>query len=77
MAHDVSPAYYAALDEATVALLRATSIRSPRDFLMDCGHCGRPFWVPGDTRSSQHRRWCSPRCLQLAYYHRRRRRSAA
>jgi hypothetical protein len=62
----VSPAWAAAVDDATVALLEATSWRDERDHLRDCAHCGRPFWVhqPGA-------RYCSQQCRQLAYYHRR------
>jgi len=58
-----------ALDDATVALLAATSIRSPRDVLLECPECGCPFWA-GYLRAHA-RRWCCTRCRTRAHNRRR------
>lgn len=59
----------AAVDEATIAALEATSWRSPRDFLRDCWYCSRPFWVHSDGHSAAHQRYCCPSHCQLWHYH--------
>jgi hypothetical protein len=65
----VSPAFARAVDDETVRLLEATSWQSPRDYLIDCAQCARPFW------SRRHHggappRYCDPRCRFRAHWRR-------
>jgi hypothetical protein len=54
-------------DDACVWLLERTSWRDPREFLRDCLHCGRPFWVRAHCPTA---RYCSPSCRTGAYLRR-------
>ena len=63
----MSPEYARCVDDATVALLEATSWQDPRDYLADCPACGLPFWVAG-RRSGPAQRYCSTACRVRAYY---------
>lgn len=56
-------------DDATCFLMALTSWLDPRDQLVDCGACGRPFWRHATTGTPA--RYCSESCKVATYYHRR------